>query len=231
VGEHTIIFDAGSGICGFGDLKDYHDNHLRLFLSHYHVDHINGLLFWDSFFNPEVTIDVYGIDDVLKIMGCFLKEPYQPAGVGVFHAKLNYHHISKGETINLGGGVTVKSVYYSHPGGCAGYRIDYEGKSVCYMTDIELAKHKNDVQLDEFVRGTDLLITDTSFGIGEIKKDWGHSNPCECAEFAKRTDVKMLALYHYGFLYTDKQIDEIVESAKSIFTNTIGSTDFMKVQI
>lgn len=230
-GGKSIIFDAGSGICGFGDLKDFHNQHLHLFLSHYHVDHINGMLFWGALFNENIDIDIYGIGDLYAIMSCFLKEPYQPVGFGVFRANVNYNYVKDGEEIDLGDGVTVKSMYISHPGDCTGYRVNYNGKSVCYLTDIELSNHVSDNRLIDFVSGCDLLIADASFSENQKITGWGHSTPSECAQLAKNANVKKLALYHYGYLNTDEEIDGLVKVSKKTFENTFASADRQRIVI
>ena len=232
-GSETIIFDAGSGIVGFGDLHDYHRDHIRLFFTHYHIDHINGLLFCSQLFNRERSFDLYGHSyngkDIYGILGDYLSEPLQPGGIGAFTAKLGFHTVETGDVIQLSEGVTVRAHDLSHPGGSTGYRVEYGGKSLCYCTDIELNKHKNDSALLDFIRDVDLLIIDSGFDDGKVIEGWGHSSWRECAEWSKEADVKQMALFHYGYKQSDDEIADIERRAKAVFPGAFASADRMRV--
>ena len=234
-GNETLIFDAGSGICGFGGLRDYQQDHLRLFFSHYHIDHTSGLLFFSSLFNPQRKIDLYGMGnsgaDFLTTIDKYLSPPLHPAGLAEFKASLQFHLVNSGDVLPLSDGVKIRSFALSHPGSAMGYRVEYRGKSLCYCTDIELADHHNDTDLEDFTRNADLLILDTFFNDGKVIPTWGHSSPVECAEWAKRVNAKRLALFHYGFAASDADIDALEENARTIFPNAFASADFMRVEM
>ena len=234
-GAETLIFDAGSGLCGFAGLRDYQQDHIRLFLSHYHIDHVNGLLFFSSFFYPSRKIDLYGIgngaSDFLSTVNGYLSPPLHPVGLAEFKASLQFFPVSSGAVFPLSDGVTVRCHALSHPGGSIGYRVEYGGKSLCYCTDIEFADHQNDRDLEAFTRDTDLLIVDSFFDDGKSIPTWGHSSPNECAEWAKRVNAKKLALFHYGFTATDADIDALEEKARKVFPQTFASADYMRVEI
>ena len=66
-----------------------------------------------------------------------MSEPLFPIGVDTFQADIDYRDFQAGETIASGGGVTIRTVALDHPGGATGYRIDYGGRSVVYLTDNE----------------------------------------------------------------------------------------------
>lgn len=232
VNETALIFDAGSGICGLKKLSAFQNKNKLLFLSHYHIDHISGLLFWDALFDSGNEINIYGINDVRASLNDFLSTPLNPVGLDAFCAKLNFINIKDGKKIKIEDTATIKSmVYLSHPGGCAGYRVDYCDKSVCYLTDIELGEHEQDGKLTEFINGTDLLIADTGFANGKSIKGWGHSTPNECAELAKRTGVKKLALFHYGHTASDDDIRMLEKEAQAVFSESFASSDGLKIII
>jgi ribonuclease BN (tRNA processing enzyme) len=230
-GDSTLIFDAGTGICGVNDLDVYKSKKLNLFISHFHKDHISGLLFWEALFDAGKEIDIYGMGDIRKHINHWLKEPYQPVGIDAFQAKLTFNSIDDGTLVLLDGGVAVSCIPMNHPGGCLGYRIDYGDKSVCYMTDVELGDPEADEKLVAFARNTDLLITDSQFEDGKKNKGWGHSTPKECAALAQSANAKKLALYHYSYHCADGDIDRLTESAKGVFKDTFASADWMRVEI
>jgi phosphoribosyl 1,2-cyclic phosphodiesterase len=228
-GASTIVLDAGSGICGLKSLPRFKNHKYSLIFSHYHVDHIHGLLFWEALFDNQCSIDVYGMDsrlgDVRATCGAFLNDPFQPAGLNEVAAAMSFSGIGAGSVINLEGGAEVKAIALSHPGECLGLRIDYNGKSVCYFTDVELALHQNDEALFSMAANTDMVIVDSFFGVGKNIPGWGHSTAAECAAFAKKINAGRLALFHYNYKSTDSEIIALEGAAKAIFADSFAPAD------
>jgi len=230
-GCETLIFDAGTGLCGFKSPSE----HIRLFLSHYHVDHIGGLLFLPDFFNRDKKIDLYGSSSegvsFKTIIEKFLSPPLHPVGTEVFRAQLTFNEIKAGDIVYLSDGVTVRTTKLMHQPSCLGYRVDYNNKSLCYLSDVGLCEHEGDTELLEFLQDTDLLVLDSFFDDGKAIPGWGHSTWRECAEWAKKCSVKKLALFHHDFKLSDSEIDMRTEKAREVFPNTFAAADFMKVEI
>ena len=227
----VIILDAGTGICALNDLPEYKTDEKHLFLTHYHMDHIDGLLFYSDLFDPGIKMNIYAPGDSEKTLRSLISHPIAPVGPEVFTAAVGYKSIAAGETLNLPGDVVVKTCRLSHPGEALGCRIEHGGKSFCYCVDVELSNHGDDEALAEFYRGVDLLVLDASFADGKVIPGWGHSSPSECAAWAAKTGVGQLALYHYNYKMTDADIDDMVDDAKKIFPNTFAAADRMKVSL
>jgi len=230
-GEEVIIFDAGTGICKVRELPQYNNKTKHLFLTHYHMDHIDGLLFFNSMFDPDMNITIYGSGDVRAILDDLISPPLCPVGTEVFAASLEYKTISAGEQLNLPGGIIIKTCHLSHPGEALGCRVEYGGKSFCYCVDVELSNHKDDSALKEFFKDVDLLVLDASFADGAVIPGWGHSSPAECAEWATEAGVGQLALYHYNYTMTDEEIVQMEEGAKQLFPNTFAAYDGMNIKL
>jgi ribonuclease BN (tRNA processing enzyme) len=104
------------------------------------------------------------------------------------------------------GDFDIRSMLLNHPGMCLGYRITYNGRSICYVTDNEnypsddaLFDHEYEKRLVGFIRETDILITDCTFLDEEYaaKKGWGHSCSRETAVLAHKAGVRSLHLFHH----------------------------------
>ena len=234
-GNSTLIFDAGSGICGFGGLTDYQNERINLFFSHCHLDHLNGLLFFPYFFDASKKIDLYGgkcgevgFSDIIE---SFLSPPFNPVGLNAFTADVNIHTVELGEDVILSEEVVVKTFGISHPNGELGFRVEYGGKSLCYCSDIELSDHRKNGGLYNFTKGADLLVMDSFFDENEVIKGWGHSSWRESAEWAQLCGAKSLALFHYKFMLTDEDISVMEKKAQAVFPNTFASADRMRVEL
>ncbi len=233
-GEQNFIFDAGTGICNLKpDMLS--NKEVKLLLSHYHVDHIEGILFWDLIFNPEYKIDVYGHcfegSSVKEILNSYFKPPFYPVGMESFKAELRFFDILNPLVINFGSDVSVSTICLSHPNGCTGYRINYCGKSICYLTDVELILQKDIESLYDFSRGADIIILDTFFNDEKYMEGWGHSSWRQAAEFTRNVNGGTLITYHHNFRMSDEEKMFIVNSARAIHPNTIISEDGTMIKL
>ena len=72
------------------------------------------------------------------------------------------------------------------------------------------------LRLAAFVRGADVLITDTTYRDHEYpsKVDWGHSCVSQVADLAARAEVKRLHLFHHDPDQTDDDIDKKLDETR-----------------
>lgn len=220
--DRLFIFDAGSGIrelssallaSGKSSIK------ADLFISHPHWDHINALPYFVPLYMPGNEFTIHGPrhdqTNTENLINAQMDGVFFPVTASEFNAHINYRDLDEGE-YDYGTGITVKTMLLNHPGQCLGYRIEFAGRSVCYITDNELypeetAFHNVEYlrQLADFVRGTDILITDSTYTEQEYaeKLHWGHSAVSEVAKLADMAQVKELHLFHHDPEQDDDAID------------------------
>jgi len=220
-GEPLYVFDCGSGIKGLSDrLLAMHQPRIkvRIFLSHPHWDHINTIPFFAPLYAPGNEIEIHGPYQgdlkIEQVVSAQMESVYFPVTIREFGAHLVFRDLRE-ERLDFGP-VRIDTMLLSHPGYCLGYRLSCRGRSVCYITDNELYL-RSDARRDEhylerladFVRGTDVLITDTTYRDHEYpaKAGWGHSCVSEVAELAARAQVKRLHLFHHDPDQSDDDID------------------------
>jgi phosphoribosyl 1,2-cyclic phosphodiesterase len=190
----------------------------RIVISHTHWDHINTIPFFAPLYVRGNQIELFGPYQgdltIEKSVSAQMDSVYFPVTVREFGARLMTRDLRE-ETLEFGP-VKIETMLLSHPGYCLGYRLTARGRSVCYITDNELypighaRRNARYVEhLISFVRGADLLITDTTYRDDEYpsKMDWGHSSVSQVAEFAARAEVKKLHLFHHDPDQTDEDID------------------------
>jgi phosphoribosyl 1,2-cyclic phosphodiesterase len=241
IGESLLIFDLGTGARPLGDalLAKGTPVDASIFLSHYHYDHLQGLPFFTPIFIPHNAFTFYGAtrngQSVKQILSGQMTQPYFPVTAeGVFRAKLSYHDIQAGETVTVGP-AKVSTLELNHPGGNLGYRVECEGRTVVYATDIEHGGQ--DERFFEFARGADLLIYDSMYTEEEYcgqqgppRTGWGHSTWQAAVRAANESQAKTLVLFHHDPGRDDASMDRLVRTVKKHRPEAIGAQEDMLLQ-
>lgn len=211
-GERIIVFDAGSGFVGLGaDLARRGIKSFDLFLSHSHYDHVEGIPFFQPFYEKETQVNFWsgrlkGIEHPREIVDGLMKEPYFPIRQEKFLAKIVYKPIEDHQRIELGDGISIATTRLHHPGGATGYRLNYRGHSFGFITDTTHAIDQRDTTLVQFLEGVDLFAYDCSYVDEEFPKfaSFGHSTWEEASRLRKSANAKrMLGLHHMPFRNDD----------------------------
>ena len=139
-GQH-FVFDAGSGIRLLSDhlMKTPRRLQTKIFISHPHWDHINALPFFTPLYVQGNDIEILGAShadiSMRELMSAQMDGVYFPVNFTEFAARVYFRDLTE-ETIDVHG-IKV-STTLSHPGNCLGYRAEYSGRKLCYVTDNEL---------------------------------------------------------------------------------------------
>lgn len=214
-----IIFDAGSGMRAMGKLCDApKDGHYHLFMSHFHWDHIQGLPFFDSSYNPNIIFEVYSPFKGMR--DYFAKQmvaPFYPVDFSVIEKHFVFHVIEPGTLIQVGD-AKINCIKMSHPGDSYSYSVLEDGKKFVYATDIELGT-KDFVQTEERLsvfENADVMLIDSQYTVEEAlrKANWGHSAFCYAIDFAEAFKIKKMFMFHHEPTYDDRKLDTILDSAR-----------------
>jgi phosphoribosyl 1,2-cyclic phosphodiesterase len=222
-GDHVLIFDAGTGIRRLGHslMKAGKATHSDIFFSHCHLDHVIGLPFFTPLFHPGSEVHLWaghledqaGVENALRKVMSF---PLFPIEVETFQAHLKFHDFKSGDRLNPRPDVVVETAPLNHPGGSTGYRIEYGGRSVAYLTDVELGDGPFDKGIMALARNADVMIIDATYTDKELLAHigWGHSSWQQCSKFADATGVKTAYLFHHDPDHDDEFMDEVDAAAQ-----------------
>ena len=219
-----IVFDMGFGVHKLGGyIKD--DRPIYIFVSHFHLDHVCGFHVMSRFkFKQKVTI-IFADDSSSR--GAFKNLTSHP-----FSASPEQYQFPV-EIMNVKPGGYIKPIEFEclplhHTDPCLGYRVYVDGKVIAYCSDT--APCVNDIRL---AQGADVLLHECALLPGKSDPDWGHSNPEEAAEVAKKAGVKKLVLTHFGAnVYVSMAKKRIAKRlAKRIFPNTIMAKDGLIIKV
>ncbi len=224
--DTLLILDAGSGLRNLGTSliarKLANENtDLHILISHTHWDHIMGFPFFAPAFIPSNRIFIYGCHSNMKerFLNLFHHHHF-PINLEALRAEIIFIYFSDQEAIQIGE-FTVTSMPLHHPGISYAYRIGDGKSSMIYATDGEyrdLTEESLQNYLD-FFKNSQLIIFDSQFTLEETmtKEGWGHSSSLEGVDFALKSNIERLALYHHEPSYDDYKLREITEKTKRYF--------------
>lgn len=228
-GDRLIICDGGTGMRALGDVLMRRGEALDadILLSHCHIDHVGGLPFFAPFYASTHRFRLWAghllpaltLEDALRSL---MSHPLFPIEVEVFQAAIDYRDFRAGETIEIGGGIRVRTAPLDHPGGATGYRIDFAGRSLAYLTDNEIRPGGPASELVALARGADLAIYDCAYTDEEIgaKADWGHSSWRQGLALADAADVRTFCLFHHAPEHDDAFMTAVAAQAQAVRPGT-----------
>jgi phosphoribosyl 1,2-cyclic phosphodiesterase len=238
-GEAPIIFDLGTGLTPYGDQLGgpAHAFHGHALLSHMHWDHVQGLPFFTPLHHPESTLDIYAPAQVDasagETFGRMMQPPFFPIRYDQLRGDIQFHDVTA-DRIDLGHAV-VRSRNIPHVGPTLGFRVEWNGVSVAYLSDhgpgccgaADLADPGDIARAAlELCDGADLVIHDAQHTEAEyeMKRDWGHCSYEFAVRVAHEAGAKRLALFHHCPSHGDDMIDRIQVDAAH-FAARLGSVD------
>lgn len=230
IGGKRIILDCGTGLRNLGHWFLRKDaKHAHILLSHSHWDHINGFPFFAPAFQPGYHFTMLaghmyeqdcGIRDVIAGQ---MHEPTFPVPLEAMQSKIEFQDFTAGDRFPLLQGVNIRTAKLNHPNNATGYRIEYKGKSVCYVTDTEHIPGQMDQNILGLIEGADLVIYDSTYTDKEFpaKVGWGHSTWQEGVRLCQAANVKKLAIFHHDPDHEDAIMDRINAEASKMWSGTM----------
>lgn len=222
-GEDPLLFDLGTGLRYFGKHQP-HDGTFRgtCLLTHLHWDHTQGLPFFVPILRNGARLDVYAPiqedgSTVREAMNRFIAPPLFPVNLDNLPGSMNFYDV--GDHDFFVGGFAVRSRLIPHVGNTLGYRVEWNGLSVAYLSDHQQPHDGSfgvsDGALD-LVRDADLVIHDAQYTPEEfaMKSTWGHCTVEYAVWLAAEAGARRLALFHHDPIRHDDDVDALLEVAQ-----------------
>jgi phosphoribosyl 1,2-cyclic phosphodiesterase len=211
-----ILLDLGTGARYFG--RDAEPGFRgACLLSHLHWDHVQGLPFFAPLLRADSTLHLYAPAQrdgrsLCEVIDDAIRPPMFPLAASQLPGELVCHD-TEDEEFSLGS-VRVVARLVPHIGPTLGYRLEWGGRSIAYLSD-----HQQPIDgaltvaegARELVQGVDLLIHDAQFTQPEfeLKRHWGHCTIDYAKWLAAECQVGTLALFHHDPTRTDDELDEV----------------------
>lgn len=217
-----VVLDAGSGMCRIGE--HLRSDRLDIFITHAHLDHIAGLTYLINVVPRNVlrVTTVHGeASKLAAVRDHLFAEPIFPVA-----PPFRFESLTGRQTLPQGG--TLQSFSLKHPGGSLGFRLDWPGHSLAYITDTTASAHADYI---EQIRGVDLLLHEAYFNddTDGLPALTGHSALPMVAKVAAAANVRRLVLVHIDPRVVDDNHYDL-DAARKMFANTEIGRDGMTLE-
>lgn len=239
-GNDRLVFDAGSGLrlLGLALAEENGPTDIDLFLSHSHIDHLIGLPFFVPAFVKGNRLRLWagnlkaagGVQETVRKL---MSYPLFPIEIEAAQGKIEFNDFEPGAVLTPRPDIKVMTTPLNHPGGATGYRVEYGGRAMAYITDTELNAGEMDPALLELARDASIVIIDTTYTDEELPEHvgWGHSSWQQAVRLANEAGVGKLFLFHHDPEHDDDEMDRIAAAAAKARPGTVVAREGFSIDI
>jgi phosphoribosyl 1,2-cyclic phosphodiesterase len=231
-----LVLDAGTGIRNLpADLASSGEQ-IHILLTHLHLDHIQGLLFFAPLFQRGVEVTLWGPEtpgvSLERRIGRYLSAPLTPVEIRELPCRLDFRECPTTRWKIGPAQITAEAV--THRGPTLGFRIEEGGAALCYLPDHEPAIIGDIDTLEpewlsgsSLARDVDLLLHDCQYTDAEYPAHvgWGHSSLTHALQFARRVTARKTLLFHHDPRHTDEELDAMLDEARTRWMAGGGQRD------
>lgn len=222
----VLVLDAGTGIRELGvKLERQNVRRIQLLLTHLHLDHVEGLRFFEPLWDEQVKIDIWGppspVVSLRERVARAFSPPLFPIEIADVPARVNFIDVPREQWVL--DGATLRADTIVHPGPTVGYRIETGDGTLAYLPDHEpaltgsISKRSRDwISGASLAAGADLLVHDAQFSEEEYSQrvGWGHSSSADAIAYGEAVGAERIVLFHHDPSHNDVWLDESEQRAQ-----------------
>jgi phosphoribosyl 1,2-cyclic phosphodiesterase len=230
-GGHTLILDAGTGIRALGfALDERAPVTADILFSRTTLERIAGIPFFTAAYNPINSFRVWaghlesdqGVHDILSGL---MTDPVFPVPIGILGARIEFNDFKAGETLEPAHGVRVRSALLNPSMPLAGYRIECDGKSLGYVSDLIVGPDGDEAGVLELLADVDVAILNTA-ETSPGAADWRDG-----ARLCDAAGAKTYVVFHHHPDNDDEAMDQIAAEAEALRPRTVVAREGMTLPL
>lgn len=222
LGGYTLIFDAGSGIRQLGHaLNKRAPVTADILFSHTPFERISGIPFLSPAYHPENSFRIWAghlpigqsVEDVLTGL---MVDPVFPVPMAIMAAALEFNDFRAGETVPVPvSGLRLFSAALNRTVPVTGYRVEWGGKSLCYVSDLIAGPGGDLVAAQALLDGADMAVINTAEHVPGAA-DWR-----DAVALCEKAGVGTCVTFHHRPGDDDDAMDAIAAEAEALRPGTI----------
>ena len=218
--QTEVILDAGTGIRELGAALAGPGRVIHILLTHLHLDHIQGLMFFAPLFDPTVEVTIWGPPSTQRPLrerlARYMSTPLSPIEIRELPGHVRFEDATS--PVWRLGEIEVQAALVAHRGPTLGYRLTAGDASLCYLPDHEPAlgtdlRRTDRAWISGYALAADatLLIHDCQYDDLEyrMRRGWGHSRITDAVTFAHSTDSAQAMMFHHDPAHDDARLEAI----------------------
>lgn len=221
-----VIIDAGSGIRAYGQELlsgplGKGKGEVHIFFTHFHWDHLIGLMFFVPIFIPGNKIHFYAVQpETEHVIRTLFRKPNFPVPYENLGATLIYHKLEPRLPINLFD-LQLTPYQLDHPDPCWGFKIQHRNKVFSYCVDTECTRTSVEALGPDLplYQGVDVMVFDAQYTILEAAEriNWGHAAASFGLDLAMREGVKKVYFVHHDPAASDQRVGEAEQQTRGYY--------------
>ncbi len=230
-GGDTLIIDAGTGIRPLGAaLIKRAPVTAEIFFSHTGFERISGVPFFAAAYHPKNTFRFWanqlpGGKGVHGALTGLMADPVFPVPIEIMAATLEFVDFGAGETLQPTSDIRVRTAQFNRSIPVTGYRVEWQGKSLCYVSDLVAGDDGHEPAVLALLENADLAIVNLAQHASD-GADW-HGNLGLCDKAA----VKTCVISHHDPDHDDAALDAIAAEAERLRPGTVVARERLTVTL
>lgn len=240
--ETQVVVDCGTGLGRLTPLL-YANQDVHILLTHYHLDHLNGIFNLPQLSRERACVRIYGprlqTYGPKEILSAYIRRPFWPVQLTDYPCALLFKTLEADQEdtpIKMDDFQVSFARIHHDADGAVGYRIECGGRRAIVATDIEW-KESTIFEQDAFFElcgeAPDLLIFDGHFlpVVYSEYRGWGHSTWEDAVEAATKVKAKKLVITHHSPGMDDRSLEELERDVTKAFPGTILGRSGLTVEL
>lgn len=236
---NTVILDAGTGLRGLGkSLLARSATRATLLMTHTHWDHVLGFPFFAPAYAADFSLDIMAghVADnggIRRLFSSHMSDPMFPVPLDAMNGHMTFRDFQPWDTFQLEGGIRVVTAPLNHPNGATGYRLEYDGVVICYVTDTEHVPGQPDRNVLGLIADADIVVYDSTYTEEEFpsKVGWGHSTWQEGVRLCQAAGAKRLAVFHHDPEHDDAFMGRLEDEVRQAWPAALVARDGMEITL